>query len=74
MSGELYLLLARSPVRRWAVHSSTTVKEFVMDKSQHPELEQELQLVELGDAKELTMGPPVGTVAEDSQQFPFKLK
>ena len=34
-----------------------------MDKSQHPELEQELQLVELGDAKELTMGPPVGTVA-----------
>ena len=45
-----------------------------MDKSQHPELEQELQLVELGDAKELTMGPPVGTVAEDSQQVPFKLK
>ncbi len=36
------------------------------------ELEMELEIVELGDAKEETKGLPSGPAAEDNETFPFR--
>lgn len=46
-----------------------------MNKIPHPEPDQsgEQQLVDLGDAKEKTMGTPSQEYAEDNQQFPRKI-
>jgi hypothetical protein len=43
-----------------------------MDKTFQPELD--LQVVELGDAKELTMGIPNQVNSEDNPQVPQKLQ
>ena len=50
--------------------SPTSTKEFVMNEKPQSELEQELQVVDLGDAKELTMGIPALVCAEDNQTLP----
>lgn len=44
-----------------------------MDKTFETDLEQDLQLLELGDAKALTMGPPLGDEPEDNPTYPSKI-
>lgn len=41
-----------------------------MNEKPQSELELELQVVDLGDAKELTMGIPAMVYAEDNQTLP----
>jgi hypothetical protein len=50
--------------------SPTSTKEFVMNEKPQSELELELQVVDLGDAKELTMGIPAMVYAEDNLTLP----
>lgn len=45
-----------------------------MQERQQAQLDQEPLLVVLGDAKELTLGPPLGTVVEDSPLYPFRME
>jgi len=52
-----------------AFSNSTSLKEIVMSE----ELDMELEIVELGDAKEETKGLPVGNATEPHPVYPFKI-
>jgi hypothetical protein len=58
-----YLAIARGQRGQGRTFNSTR-KEFVMNETSQSELE--LQVVELGDAKEVTMGPPMIHRHEDN--------
>lgn len=45
-----------------------------MQASQQTQPEHDLQLVDLGNAKELTLGPPVGLVPEDNPLYPSRME
>jgi hypothetical protein len=51
---------------------TTQLKESDMDKSTQTELDQ--QIVDLGDAKDLTMGIPNQVNSEDNPEVPHKLQ
>jgi hypothetical protein len=51
-----------------AFPTSTCTKEIVMNE----ELEMEMEIVELGDAKQETKGLPSGPDIEDNETFPFR--
>jgi hypothetical protein len=55
---------------RKAIRTSTSLKENVMND----ELEMELEIVELGDAKEETKGAASGTITEQNDVLPFRPK
>lgn len=74
LPGEHYLLLAWRHVGATRFVLQPQCKEFIMDKTFETDLEQDLQLLELGDAKTLTMGPPLGDEPEDNPTYPSKIK
>jgi hypothetical protein len=61
--------------RSRAIGSQSHLKEFVMSKTFQSGAESDLDLVvvDLGDAKELTLGTPSQERSEDNQQFPHKI-